>query len=276
MSNCDVSKGSLAPVSVVVPYYRSADVIRRALDSVRSQTLQPLEVIVVDDCSNDGMLPLLQSLVGEFGEERSKLIVLPANGGPGAARNAGWDAARGEYVAFLDADDAWHPEKLEVQYSWMKQHPLFDLTGHPCKLVADGYAPEPLTNEVQFKKVHPRQLLAKNFFSTQTVMIKRNVTFRFQADKRYSEDYLLACQVCCSGFECAAAPLPLAYLFKASYGAGGLSGDLWKMGKGELEVYRLLYSDSKINLADCVGFSLFSFVKLIRRYAVVCVRRLVS
>jgi GT2 family glycosyltransferase len=95
-------------VSVIVPLYNKAAFVRRALDSVASQTFADFETIVVDDGSTDGGARAVE----DFKDPRFRLVSQP-NAGPGAARNRGVAEAGGEYLAFLDADDEWLPEFLE-------------------------------------------------------------------------------------------------------------------------------------------------------------------
>jgi glycosyltransferase involved in cell wall biosynthesis len=94
-------------VSVVVPLYQKAATIRRCLTSIAAQSHSDFEAIVVDDGSSDGG----GEAVAALGDPRLRLV-RQANAGPGAARNRGIRAARGEYVAFLDADDAWDRDYL--------------------------------------------------------------------------------------------------------------------------------------------------------------------
>src|SRR5437773_3781756 len=96
-------------VSVVIPTYNYARYLPEAIDSALAQTHAPLEVIVVDDGSTDDT-PRVLAVYGD----RIR-VIRQANRGPGAARNTGIAAARGEYVGFLDADDVWLPRKLELQ-----------------------------------------------------------------------------------------------------------------------------------------------------------------
>ena len=96
-------------VSVIIPAWNAARTLPRAVDSVLAQTWAELEVIVVDDGSVDGTLNVL----GGYGNQLR--VVSQANGGPSSARNRGLSEARGQYVAFLDSDDHWLPEKLERQ-----------------------------------------------------------------------------------------------------------------------------------------------------------------
>jgi glycosyltransferase involved in cell wall biosynthesis len=105
-------------VSVIIPSYNRGATIAAAIESALSQTLSPLEIIVVDDQSSDGTAQLVAGLP----DQRIRLIVQPINAGGGAARNAGILAAKGEWLAFLDSDDLWQPSKLEVQLAAIAHH----------------------------------------------------------------------------------------------------------------------------------------------------------
>jgi glycosyltransferase involved in cell wall biosynthesis len=107
-------------ISCIVPAYQAARYIAAALDSIFAQTLSPFEVIVVDDGSTDATPQLLD----RYGDRIRRLR--RANAGPAAARNDGIRAARGEWLAFLDADDLWHPEKLARQTAFLAARPDLD------------------------------------------------------------------------------------------------------------------------------------------------------
>ena len=100
-------------VSIIVPVHNAAASLHRALRSVLSQTLTDYELILVDDCSADESIEMLKKY-GEL-DERVRLFSTSRNSGPGAARNVGLKNARGRYIAFLDADDFWVRNKLELQ-----------------------------------------------------------------------------------------------------------------------------------------------------------------
>ncbi|KAA9396486.1 glycosyltransferase [Haloarcula sp. CBA1130] len=100
-------------VSVVVPAYERADVVGRAIDSALAQTVDDIEVVVVDDGGNDDT----DAIVEGYDDERVRYLAHETNRGVSAARNTGVEAATGEYVAFLDSDDEWLPRKLERQLS---------------------------------------------------------------------------------------------------------------------------------------------------------------
>lgn len=100
-------------VSVVIPTYNRADIITRAVDSVLAQTVDDIEVLIIDDGSTDGT----RALIEDIDDSRVRYLAHDTNRGVSAARNTGVEAGRGEYVAFLDSDDEWLPRKLERQLS---------------------------------------------------------------------------------------------------------------------------------------------------------------
>ena len=102
----------MTEVSVILPAYNEADVIDRAIESVRNQTLEDFKLIVVDDCSDDGTADIASS----YDDPRMEVVRHSNNRGGGAARNTGIMNAEGRYLAFLDADDEWYERKLEVQH----------------------------------------------------------------------------------------------------------------------------------------------------------------
>jgi glycosyltransferase involved in cell wall biosynthesis len=108
-------------VSCIVPAYNAERYLREALDSIFAQTYRPIEVIVVDDGSTDRTA----AIVAEYGQP--VVYLHQPNAGHGAARNRGVEVAHGEYLAFLDADDLWHPEKLTRQVARFEVRPELDM-----------------------------------------------------------------------------------------------------------------------------------------------------
>src|SRR5688572_3852876 len=104
-------------VSAVIPAFNRSHCIARAIDSVMQQRLPVSELLVVDDGSTDHLRDCLGVLA-----ERVSLIRHETNLGSAAARNTGIRNAQGEFVAFLDSDDTWKPDKLEKQLAFMHQH----------------------------------------------------------------------------------------------------------------------------------------------------------
>lgn len=104
-------------VSVVIPAYNRADTVGRAVDSALAQTLEDIEVLVVDDGSTDDT----GAVVAAYDDPRVRLLSHDGNRGRSAARNTGIEAAQGEFVAFLDSDDQWLPGKLAAQVDCLRQ-----------------------------------------------------------------------------------------------------------------------------------------------------------
>jgi succinoglycan biosynthesis protein ExoO len=97
--------------SVIIPAYNVSGIIRRAIRSAAAQTLPPLEILVIDDCSTDNTVEVVKALGQEIPSLR--FLSTPANGGPSAARNVGLREAKGDWIGLLDADDAWEPVRLQ-------------------------------------------------------------------------------------------------------------------------------------------------------------------
>lgn len=106
-------------ISVIIPVYNRAALIGGAIDSVLNQKLRDFELLVVDDGSTDD----LHSVLGRYADPRISVIRHESNSGAAAARNTGVNAARGDYVAFLDSDDCWDREKLERQLAFVRTDP---------------------------------------------------------------------------------------------------------------------------------------------------------
>jgi len=253
------------PVSVVIPCYRCAGTIARAVDSVFTQSCRPAELFLIDDCSADGTLETLFRLRDSYPQAWITVISLSQNKGPASARNAGWDAATQPYVAFLDADDSWHPEKLRMQYLLMSSNPDIVLCGHRCLHLQEGDQPPNIQEFYDATEIRARHLLFANAFSTPTVMLRRSLTFRFADGQRWAEDFFLWQRIACEGLRIVRLELPLAYIHKAVYGAGGLSGQLFEMEKGELHNLKWLYKAQKIGFFLYVLASGLSLAKFLKR-----------
>ena len=102
-------------VSIIVPVYNAGAYIEETIDMVKAQTYENWELILVDDCSEDESRKKIEGR-----QEQDRLIAKKSNEGAAQARNTGIEAARGRYIAFLDADDVWAPEKLEKELAFME------------------------------------------------------------------------------------------------------------------------------------------------------------
>ena len=118
-------------VSIVTPVYNVENWIEATMDSVRAQTFQDWEMLLVEDGSTDRTVPVIQKYLERTGENRIRLIRQEKNGGAARARNRGVQEASGRYIAYVDADDLWEPEKLEHQIAYMQEHSAaFGFTGY--------------------------------------------------------------------------------------------------------------------------------------------------
>lgn len=106
-------------ISIITPSYKSKLFITDTIQSVHNQTYNNYEMIIVDDCSPDGSAEYIENILPD---ERFKLIKLKENIGAANARNVAIEKAQGRYIAFLDSDDLWYPEKLEKQIKFMQEN----------------------------------------------------------------------------------------------------------------------------------------------------------
>lgn len=175
-------------VSVVMPAYNAAEYIEEAVMSVRNQTWEYWELLVIDDGSTDTTSQIMEKMAAE--DSRISYIKNEENMGVARTRNRGMDLCKGDYIAFLDSDDIWHPEKLEKQIKCMEEnradlsytsYALINCKGE--KIKADYIVPKIISFE---------ELLKENVIGCSTVMIKNmpEKTYRFQPDF-YHEDYVL-------------------------------------------------------------------------------------
>lgn len=168
----------LALVSVIIPTYNADKFIEEAIQSVLAQTYRMYEIIVVDDGSTDNTKEVLRKYQDKI------RCIFQANCGPSAARNAGIKIAQGEYICFLDADDLWTSDKLEVQVSYLNRYPdiAFVFSDHidikgdePCSstFLASKKVLEDLSTPDGVIPNGFVRLLQENFISTPTVIVKK-------------------------------------------------------------------------------------------------------
>jgi len=184
-----VSESARPLISVVIPCFNAEHTLLRTLASVRAQTYRPIEIIAVDDASRDGTLRLLRA------QEASgvRVIAQPRNGGAPAARNAAIAVAAGAFLAFIDADDEWYPDKLDRQFSLIADHPGMTMVGCRCEVLHPNGARIPVNPD----RVPPagneawRTLLHHSFFVPSTVMARTEIVRKigsFDARLRAGED----------------------------------------------------------------------------------------
>jgi len=179
-------------VSVILPCCNSQRWIEQAVNSVLLQTHNQLELIVVDDASSDATIDALKNI----SDPRLTIITRgQCSGGPATPRNEGLAIAKGEYLAFIDSDDIWHPEKLERQLLAIERHTLnFVSSQHICFRNSKPETPRLNPEHQEILRKSHQALLRKNWVITSSALIHRklfsDVSFNQAAQYIGVEDYL--------------------------------------------------------------------------------------
>lgn len=257
-------------VSVVIPCYRCADTIERALDSIINQSFQPYEIILVDDHSQDEMKTSnkLKEMKLKYKKKiKIKILVNRFNCGPGFSRNKAWNFSSGNFVAFLDADDTWHFKKLEMQLMHLKINSQIDAIcsfdkynlDYKNKLTED-------VNNIQIQPIKYTSMLFKNIVSTRSVLIKKEVESRFNPNSWYSEDYWLWLDLLHKGYKISRLPLYLSGFYKKPNSKKGLSSNLFQFFLSEFSVIKvqpsISFTRSLVKLL-ALSFCIMKFCKRI-------------
>lgn len=259
MNDTYKNNNDLPLVTILIPAYNASPYISESLESALGQTYEALEIMVVDDGSTDNT----EELVREFGD---KVVYLKKeNGGPSSARNYGIARAKGEYIAFLDADDLWYPEKIAIQIEAFQNEPELGMTY--CNMqpinkedVLTYVKPYPEAVSQRFSGDVFYKLFMFNFIPTPTVMVKKEVFEKaglFPEHLRFSEDYHMWLRIC-AYYKARHIDQVLAY---RRIHQGQASNDLDELYKGELRVIRDIIEnlrDSKPNLIDYQQDRMFS------------------
>ena len=177
-------------VTVITPLFNAQDFIGETIESVLDQTYQNWEMIIVDDCSTDNSRDIVKKY--EAKESRIKLIELEKNfGGPARPRNVGLDISKGDYLAFLDADDVWLKNKLQVQINEMLVNNL-DFTSTDSKFIDDNSIDTIINKHkiiIFFKKIKRKATLSDvikgSFISTSSAIVSKNFISKFDENKDF-------------------------------------------------------------------------------------------
>jgi teichuronic acid biosynthesis glycosyltransferase TuaG len=173
-------------VSVIIPVYNAEKYIGKTLESALNQTYRNVEIVLVDDCSKDNSRQVIESYTAKYNNVIYHLN--EKNGGAAVARNTALQIAKGRYVAFLDSDDLWYPNKIERQLGLMKQknaaicYTSIEMIDEYDKLVKG--------KRNVLDKVDYKFLLKNTMIATSTVIIDRHLTGSFQMPLiRSGQDY---------------------------------------------------------------------------------------
>ena len=221
-------------VSVIMPLYNSSRHVREAIGSVQQQTFDSWELCVTDDCSTDNSAEIVAEIAAT--DCRVKLFKQQKNQGAAIARNVSLENARGRFIAYLDADDVWHPEKLEKQVSFMEQGG-FGFSCASYEVIGEGG--NLLGRTVVMPKVSDLEgYLTNNYL--QTVGIMADITrvskdLLRMPDLRRRQDAATWIQVLQAGHSCYGMLEPLCYYRRTQ---GSLSSNKVKAVRGTWNLYR--------------------------------------
>lgn len=177
-------------VSIIMPSYNTGGYIKNSIESVLAQTYENWELIIVDDCSTDDT----DSIVGQFSDKRIRYLKNKKNSGAAISRNYALREAKGRWIAFLDSDDLWLPEKLEKQIAFMENNGYsFSYTDYKIRWNGKNEDPRVYTGP---DVVNRKRMYRYCYFSTITVMYDRNVVGLIQiADIKKNNDYAMWLQI---------------------------------------------------------------------------------
>ena len=195
-SICRVRSLSFRVVSIITAAYNAERFLAATVASVRAQTFGNWEMLVADDCSNDDTRRLVKEVAGA--DSRVRLIALERNSGPAMARQAAINAARGRYVAFLDSDDLWLPQKLERHLMFMQARGAALSFTAFRRMSADGARVGRLIHVPARLTYH--ELLGHTAIATSTAMIDRELSGPFHMVKTYYDDFALWLEITRRGF----------------------------------------------------------------------------
>lgn len=262
-------------LSVVIPVYNSEKTIIQCLNSVVEQgdVGIELEIVIINDGSTDGS----DSLIKEFIEKHPGIVIKykrKENGGVSRARNLGIQLSSGTWIAFLDSDDIWLPNKLSSQLNIIKSS-SFNIDFIGCAR----------NNEVlsifgkkiiYLHKATITELLIKMFPQTSTAIVRRDLLIQvgcYDETMTHAEDGDLWLRLCQNGdFYYMPDSLVVTGNGKHNYGESGLSSNLIAMHKGTLRTIDKLVASKEISKSKAIFFKAFYFLKYVRRVVTVYIR----
>lgn len=244
-------------VSIITPLYNSGSFISETIDSVLAQGFGNWEMIIVDDCSNDNGQEIVKNY--QKSDQRIKLMVNASKLGPAISRNKAIEAASGRFIAFLDSDDVWYPNKLELQVDYMlRNNYAFTFSAYD-KISEAG---EPIGRVDVPEKVSYRDLLKTCSVGCLTAVYDTNhlgKVFMPMIDKR--QDFALWLKIL--------KKIPKGYGINKVFGkyrvrSNSISGNKWKASKYQWLVYRKI---EKINLfSSAYFFAFYTINGIIKTY----------
>lgn len=219
--------------SVVIPVYNGSAFIAQAIDSCLQQTILPNEIIVIDDASSDDSEAIVRAI-------NSPLVKYQRNSdnrGPSFSRNHGMQLATSSWILFLDADDIFHPRKIELISYCIVQNRNIHAIGHAFDVVGSGAVAKPWSQDkLKLKFLSADDVLLKNPVVTPALAVSSQNGIQFNEKMLFAEDHDFILRTA-EKFGIWFLSIPLCSLHRRPLTPGGISDNRWKMRKGEMNMY---------------------------------------
>lgn len=252
--------------SVVIPCFNCHSTLNQALTSIETQIYPVDEVIVVDDCSSHSSTIKSKSIISKYKSLNIIFISMPNNHGPGEARNRGLELASGDLIAFLDADDEWHPYKTVVVSKLFQKDTELTLLSHSRPYITNTQLPIANTNNSSLLKLTLPRLIFSNIIPTSSVVIRRSSlkNIRFMG-REHTEDYLLWLELLLSGHKLKHLNQSLAFTRHFPLYGQGYSANL-RLHQ-EREIHTITYLCKKYSISYYIRYAwqAWSTIKYLRR-----------
>jgi glycosyltransferase involved in cell wall biosynthesis len=241
-------------VSVIIPHFNDLANLDRALQSVKNQTYQYVEIIVVND---GGPLCIYSPYYKASFGNRIKIVNIAENVGPAKARNIGLNQATGEFIAFLDSDDSWHPKKVSIQIAAMNEQKA-SFSAHSYE--ENSELPDFIHSPPKIKFRNTYELLFFSFIHTPTVMARREGFKEFPVDLKLAEDFV--CWVKnLEDRDCLFLENHLARGYKSAVGDAGLTENMNRLHRAQIVAIRKLYVEKAISYFYYITATLWEYLK---------------
>jgi len=259
-------------ISVIIPMYNSETTITNCINSVLNQTYKgDVEIIVVNDGSKDNSKAIVEDIIQDNKTKVSIELYNKINEGVSTARNIGIKMAKGDWIALLDSDDEWLPNKLERQIQVLTENPTIDFLG--TNRNGEYF------NNILWKKLNvltrisPKILMVKFVFVVPTVIFRKKVIIDvgyFDETQKYAEEGNYFIRIA-QKYNCFLLNESLVVTGggKDHFGHSGLSGNLKEMEKGELKNLKDALNLKIINYFEYSCLVMFSILKYFRRIVIV-------
>lgn len=265
-------------VSIVIPMYNSMATIVEVVESVVAQTHEAsFEIIIVNDGSTDGCDRVVGQLIEANQSNRVIRLINKVNGGVSSARNAGVLEAAGDWIAFLDSDDIWFPEKLEKQIIEIKKNPSIKFVGTNRNGEIYPYFNK---NKRYIYSLSAKEVILKWYPHTSTVLVCKSCLLEaglYDCARTHAEDGDLWLKLA-QYYKLYILNEDLVYTGggKRTFGVSGLSANLSKMYRGEIFAIKGALKRKQINPFEYMAFYVWLSVKYIRRVLIVKREKLIN